>query len=212
MASQRTARAKFFEGRGGVGKDQGSVVAAHLAEEIHPEGTAEVLDLRRAFFEHGQRIRSFLERLGHPRADAEDLVSEAFLIAHERRDRFDPSRPMLPWLFGIAINASKKHRRRQWMKRLLQLALASELADRTGDDLERTLVEREDRGRVRRTLAEMPESKRTLLLLREYEELSAEEIGLALDMPVNSVYSALHYARKEFLRRYRQKKLLEESR
>jgi RNA polymerase sigma-70 factor (ECF subfamily) len=209
--TEKPARPSFFEGVVASGKDGGNVVAAHLAEEIRPDRAEATLDLRRAFFDHGQRIRGFLERLGHTRADAEDLASEAFLIAHEHRHRFDPSRPVLPWLFGIAVNVSKKHRRRQWMKRLLQVALARESHDES-DDLERTLVDREDQGRVRRTLAEMPEVKRSLLVLREYEDLSAEEIGAALGMPVNSVYSGLHYARKEFLRRYRQKAFLEESR
>jgi RNA polymerase sigma-70 factor (ECF subfamily) len=187
------------------------VVSAYAAEQVRSEGGDEALDLKRAFLEHGQRVKAFLRRMGHTRMDAEDIAAEAFLIAHQHRDRFDPSRPILPWLFGIAVNVSRKYRRRQWMKSLLHLALSYEAREET-EDLEHTLVEREDESRVRRTLTEMPHMKRTLLVLREYEDLSCEEIAATLGMPTNSVYSALHYARKEFLRRYRQKEFLEGAR
>jgi RNA polymerase sigma-70 factor (ECF subfamily) len=200
------------------------VRSLNLAEKVEPTEPIAIpfrsggrtavdgLDLRKAFFDHAERIQRFLERLGHARQDAEDLTSEVFLIAHEKQDRYDGSRPLLPWLFGIAVNVSRKQRRRVWMKRVLSVALAREEAHDAAPDLERTLLSREDASRVRATLESMPQKKRALLVLRECEELSAHEIGAALGMPENSVYTALHYARKEFLRLYRQRLFVEGSR
>jgi RNA polymerase sigma-70 factor (ECF subfamily) len=197
--------------------------SSNLAERpprtVDPTATAPLavvpgaLDLKRAFFEHAGRVESFLRRLGIPPADAADLCSEVFLVAHQRRGSFDPLRPVLPWLLGIAVHLAQRHRRRLWVRRLVGRAL-----ERDGESVEpsaipeQALLAAEDRRRVRRTLAELPDKKRVLLVLREFEELSAEEIGQALGMPEASVYSALHYARKEFLRKYRQRLCLEASR
>jgi RNA polymerase sigma-70 factor (ECF subfamily) len=203
-ASRATGQPAHQPDSDGTGKRRPSL---RPAEEL-----AAPLDLKRAFYEHAERIQRFLERLGHGRPDAEDLTSEVFLIAHEKIDRFDGKRPVLPWLFGIAVNVSRKQRRRQWMKKLLSVALAREEADDASPDLEHTLLQREDAARVRTTLEAMANKKKVILVMRECEELSAGEIGAALGMPESSVYTALHYARKEFLRLYRQRLFLEGSR
>lgn len=188
--------------------------AAPARAPAAPPEAAGALDLKMAFFEHAVRLQRFFTRIGVSTAEAEDLTSETFLVAYEKQDRFDQSRPLLPWLFGIAAHLLRRHRRRAWLRTLVGLAVAREAdpPDLSSTDLERTLLEAEDALRVRKTLAAMPRKKRVLLVLREYEGLSAQEIGAVLEMPVESVYSALHYARKEFLRRYRQQLFLEASR
>jgi RNA polymerase sigma-70 factor (ECF subfamily) len=181
---------------------------------VEPQGAPDSrLDLEQAFYDHAERVERFLMRLGHRRMDAEDLTSEAFLVAQEKVDKFDASRPVLPWLFGIAINLSKKQRRREWLKKWIALGLQRDATvEVSSPDMLRALVDREDQKRVHETLAAMPEKKRIVLVLRECEELSAKEIAVALDMPESSVYSALHYARKEFMRLYHQRLVLEGSR
>jgi RNA polymerase sigma-70 factor (ECF subfamily) len=172
-----------------------------------------VPDLEEAFFAHAERIERFFVRLGHKRVDAEDLTSQVFLTAHERLERFDPSRPILPWLFGIAVNLSRKQRRKQWVKSWIAGVLARETGEEDAStDLETRLLEKEDAKRVQDTLESMPEKKRLLLVLRECEELSASEIGSVVGMPEASIYTALHYARKEFMRLYRQKLFVEGAR
>jgi RNA polymerase sigma-70 factor (ECF subfamily) len=67
----------------------------------------------------------------------------------------------------------------------------------------------EDAARMRAALEKLPDKKRALLVMRELEGLSAEEIGFALQMPEATVYSALHYARKDLLKQYRRLLALE---
>ena len=168
------------------------------------------IDVRAAFFEHGDRVRRFAARLGLSQSDADDVASEVFLVAHTRREAFQAGRAVLPWLFGIAIRIARRHRRRAWMHSVLATALSrdapvAEVAPRA----EETLVAAEDAARVRRVLDAMPDRKRALLVMREYEGLSAEQIGEALGVPVGTVYSSLHHARKELVRRYRQQLTVE---
>ncbi|NUT33929.1 MAG: RNA polymerase sigma factor [Hamadaea sp.] len=132
---------------------------------------------------------------------AEDVVAETFLIAHEKRDRFDPKRgDLLPWLYGIATNVLRRHRRveRQTLRTLARVG--AELKDTDGvESGERRSVERLDAarlvGRVGRALAALPRRQRDVLLLYALAELEYAEIAAALSIPLGSVQSSLHRAR-----------------
>ena len=125
---------------------------------------------------------------------AEDVVAETFLIAHERRHRFDPERgELLPWLYGIATNVLRKHIRAE-RRALRTLATRDE-----SDDHDQRSAERLDAAvtvrRVAAALAALPRRQRDVLLLFAVAELEYAEIAAALDMPLGSVQSALHRAR-----------------
>ena len=123
---------------------------------------------------------------------AEDVVAETFLVAYERRDRYDVSRGgMLPWLYGIATNLLRRHRR-------LEVRALKALAEAGPADEERA-AERVDAQRtVRRlaaVLASLPRRQRDVLLLHAVAELEYAEIAAALGIPLGTVRSALHRAR-----------------
>ena len=54
----------------------------------------------------------YLRRLGVPEADVEDAVHDVFVVAHRRYGTYDPSRPLRPWLLGIAFRIAAQWRRR----------------------------------------------------------------------------------------------------
>lgn len=168
------------------------------------------LDVEEAYAQHAMGVRRFLGRLGLRGAEVEDAASETFLVAYEKRSEFDSTRPVRPWLLGIAAKLAKRTQRRRWVRRLLSLKLErQELPLAQAKDPLAAMLEEEDVARVRRAMDRMSERKRTLLVLREYEGLSAEEIGYALGLPEATVYSALHYARKELVKNYRREMLME---
>jgi RNA polymerase sigma-70 factor (ECF subfamily) len=134
---------------------------------------------------------------------AEDVVAETFLIAYAQRDRFDPARAsLLTWLYGIATNVARRHRRAE-SRRLSTYARAAEalveagaraeegLADRAADRADARLA----RGRMARALARLPSRQREVILLYAVAELEYAEIAAALDIPIGTVQSALHRAR-----------------
>ncbi|OZV77650.1 hypothetical protein CA850_21990 [Micromonospora echinospora] len=128
---------------------------------------------------------------------AEDVVAETFLIAYERRDRYDRARgELLPWLYGIATNLLRRHRRTE--------IRALRLAARAGPEVEgplRRTAERVDAeravARLSAVLAGLPRRQRDVLFLYAVAELEYAEIATALDIPLGSVQSALHRARSK---------------
>src|SRR5215470_9688041 len=54
----------------------------------------------------------YLRRLGVAEADVEDAVHDVFVVAHRRYGTYDPSRPLRPWLLGIAFRVAAQWRRR----------------------------------------------------------------------------------------------------
>ncbi|MBB5871200.1 RNA polymerase sigma-70 factor (ECF subfamily) [Allocatelliglobosispora scoriae] len=125
---------------------------------------------------------------------AEDVVAETFLIAHERRQSYDPAKgEPLPWLYGIATNVLRKHLRVE--KRALR-AIAGQVE---AENLDQRAADRIDAERSMRRaasiLAGLPRRQRDVLLLFAVAELEYAEIAAALGIPLGSVQSALHRAR-----------------
>jgi RNA polymerase sigma factor (sigma-70 family) len=159
--------------------------------ERHPEAFAGLYD------RHAPSIHRYVaRRLGDQAAD--DVVAETFLAAFRRRDRYDPARPdARPWLYGIAANLIGKHRRAE--TRMLR-ALA-----RTGTDPVTDAMDRVD-ARVSAAaasrplagaLADLAPGDRDVLLLVAWADLSYEQVAEALTIPVGTVRSRLHRARRK---------------
>ncbi|MBK8009993.1 MAG: RNA polymerase sigma factor [Deltaproteobacteria bacterium] len=181
-----------------------------MAEDSAATSISDALDLETAFVHHARALERFFVRAGC-RADAEDLVAETFLIAHQNQERFDHTRPLLPWLYGIAVKLSRKNLRKRWMRSLLNHAVLRFDPPEPLSMLAQ-LIDVEDVARLHDVLRAMPESKRVILILREWQGLTPHEVAEALSIPEGSVHSALHYARKELIRRYRQRLAIEGSR
>src|SRR6266849_1516490 len=77
-----------------------------------------------------------LRRLGVQGRDLEDLTHDVFATAFRRRADYDPSRPMRPWLFGIAFRVASEFRRRAHTARVV--------ADETADALQPGLLPDEE--------------------------------------------------------------------
>src|SRR5262249_6149903 len=128
---------------------------------------------------------------------AEDVVAETFLVAYAQQDRYDPARASpLTWLYGIATNFTRRHRRQE--RRLLDgyARLAPVLADPGSADDAASRADAEQVGRrIARALARLPARQRDVLLLYAIAELEYAEIAAALDIPLGSVQSSLYRAR-----------------
>jgi RNA polymerase sigma-70 factor (ECF subfamily) len=154
-----------------------------------------------AFDRHAAAVYRYCARRVGPDA-AEDLVGEVFLVAQRRRDRLNGTDEALPWLYGIATNLLRRHRRDEVRA---YRALAATGVDPLGgahgvaESHEGRAAERSDAATVVRrlagALAALPRRQRDVLLLYAVGELSYAEIAEALSMPLGSVQSALHRAR-----------------
>jgi RNA polymerase sigma factor (sigma-70 family) len=149
------------------------------------------------FDRHGSTLLRFLARRVDP-AEAEDLLGEVFRIAFERRSAFERDRDSArPWLYGIAANVVAKHHRSE-ARRLRAMARVSG-QQHLGDDPAERAVAAADAGarwtRVMDAIGSLPEAERQVLLLFAWEELSYDEIALALGIPAGTVRSRLSRGR-----------------
>jgi RNA polymerase sigma-70 factor, ECF subfamily len=123
---------------------------------------------------------------------AEDAAQEAFIRAWQHLSTFRTGSNFRPWLYRIAINAALDMLRREKpTANVDDLQLVSPV-----DGIEANLEKRERLQRVRQAVLSLPETSRVVLVLREYEGLSYQEIAGVLDIPAGTVMSRLNYARK----------------
>lgn len=149
----------------------------------------------RALVERYQRpVYSLVCRLVRDPERAEELTQDAFVKALRALDRYDPQRRFASWLFKIAANtALDELRRRQAAPReepLPETAPAPLRAD--------AAVQAEElRQQLEAALAQLRPEYRAVVLLRHLEGRSQEEIAEILGVPVGTVKTHLHRARRQ---------------
>jgi RNA polymerase sigma factor (sigma-70 family) len=155
-----------------------------------PERFTELFDRYHAEI-HGYVAR----RLGASRA--EDVASETFLIAFDRRRRYDLAYPSArPWLYGIASKLIARHRRSEMRRyRALTRADRARAVDGHDERVAGRLDARALRGRLAAALTDLAARDREVLLLVAWAQLSLEEVAQALAIPAGTARSRLHRAR-----------------
>jgi RNA polymerase sigma-70 factor (ECF subfamily) len=151
------------------------------------------------FSEYLDSLYSYAVVLSRNRTEAEDLVQETCLRALRAMDRLRPDSNIKSWLFTILRNV--------WLNQLRQSRTAAEVVDLdldnhtanrpidTAKDPYAAYVSNMEREQVRNAIQQLPLEFREVILLREYEELSYEEIATLLDCPPGTVMSRLARAR-----------------
>lgn len=142
-----------------------------------------------------------LQLMGN-RDDAMDVAQEALLRFFKTLHRFDCRRPVRPWLFQIVRNRVVDLYRRKKVRRHDSLDATDPdgnpylvLADDSVDP-ERDANRSELRVRLLDALSELSHIQREILVLRDYQDLSYNEIAETLNIPIGTVMSRLHGARK----------------
>jgi RNA polymerase sigma-70 factor (ECF subfamily) len=130
-------------------------------------------------------------------AEAEEVSQEAFLRAHRALADFRGDAKLSTWLYAIVsrlcltrLGSGERRMTRQGEEILMRLANSE---GDPSDALERGEVE----AALHRAIAELPEDRRIVVVLRDLEGLSYEEIAQALDLELGTVRSRLHRARMD---------------
>lgn len=166
--------------------------AAAITASLHDPARFEVVFLR-----HFGAIHRYLHRRAG-RELADDLAAQTFAVAFANRARFDPAQVDAgPWLYGIAGNLLRTHRRTE---RRQLLAYARTGIDPVAPDEVSTADERLDAAasapRMARALAALRDDDRDALLQFAWADLTYEQIATALDVPIGTVRSRLARARR----------------
>ena len=135
------------------------------------------------------------------RAEAEDLVQETYVRAMPAMNRLGPDSNVKGWFFKILRNAWLNHLRKRrtapeiaWSD--VEDGLVGDIAEPSKDSYH-AYVSKMEREQVRAAIQALPAKFREIILLREFEELSYDEISGLLDCPVGTVMSRLARARSK---------------
>jgi RNA polymerase sigma-70 factor (ECF subfamily) len=144
-------------------------------------------------------VVKWLYALGAPDADTEDLAQEIFLVVRRQLPRFQGGN-LAGWLHEISRRTVRDHRRRAWFRYLVlrRQEIDFTLLPNTGAGPARSYEDAESRRLFQDLVSRMSEKLRTAFVLFEVEGYSGEEIARAQDVPLGTVWTRLHHARKEF--------------
>jgi RNA polymerase sigma-70 factor (ECF subfamily) len=162
--------------------------------------SAETPDFDSIYEDYFAEVERWIRALGGPGMDLEDLAQEVFIVVKNKLYAFD-GRNLRAWLFRIAQNTVSDQRRRAWFKNLFSRRSAIDLEEILSDALtpSEAFERRERELSVHRLLAKMSEKRRVAFTLFEINGYSGEEIAELLQIPLKTVWTRLHHARKDFV-------------
>jgi RNA polymerase sigma-70 factor (ECF subfamily) len=179
----------------GQSPGRGNVIQTPDPDILRQLAGGEIGALGELYDRYREPVRRFVARATSDADDVDDLVHATFLAAAKSAGRYDGRPSCRPWLIGIA--AQLLRRRRQSIGRFLAVLSALRGVQATGADPRPLLQARSD---VERALVQISEAKRITLLMAEVEGLSCAEIAAALGIPIGTVWTRLHAARRELRR------------
>lgn len=147
--------------------------------------------------DHADFVWASLRRMGVKEADLADQLQEVFVVVHRRLESFDGTSKPTTWLYGICLRVASAHRRRAHHHRESLVASTPE-QDSLRPSAEEQLIERDAQMELESLLDAMDLERRAVLVMFEIEELPCQEIASLMGIPVGTVHSRLHTARKDF--------------
>lgn len=142
---------------------------------------------------HAGALLRFARRAAGP-ADADDLLQSTFLRAARTAHTYDGSRAgtARPWLFGIAARLVQERRRSlaRQARALIRVAAGALAASESPPSGPGSRMD------VEAALATLPTDKRVVVVLAEVEGYSCAEIAEMLRIPIGTVWTRLHHARR----------------
>ena len=156
-------------------------------------------DAAALFRDHAGFVANFLHRLGAAPTDIDDLVQEVFLVAHRRGGFIEDGRARpTTWLAEISIRVASVSRRSR--RRSREHSDNDTVADARSREIDpaRAAETTEALGRVQAALDSLDPARRAIFILFELGGEPCQSIAGAFGIPVGTVYSRLHKARKQF--------------
>ena len=152
---------------------------------------------------HARPVFQFLCRMLGNEDDANDLAQETFVRVHQHRASFRPGAKFTTWLYTIAANLARNHHR--WVSRHPSISLDAE-SETTGQSIGDVLpssepspagaaVAAERATAVRAAVEQLPADLREVIILCEWQDLSAAEAAASLDTTPKAIDNRLYRAR-----------------
>ncbi|HKN34662.1 MAG TPA: sigma-70 family RNA polymerase sigma factor [Terriglobales bacterium] len=146
---------------------------------------------------------SFMYRMAHNAAAAEDLAQEVFLRVYRSRGSYEASAKFTTWLYRIATNLAVNHARDTRHERPENMASLDEADEETGTtmdvadtspNVEEKLVKQERLKAIRQKVENLPERQRQAVLMHKYQQMDYKQIGEVLNLSESATKSLLFRA------------------
>jgi RNA polymerase sigma-70 factor, ECF subfamily len=174
---------------------------AEMAVPIEPpDEHAHAIDAETLYRAHAPFVASFLRHMGTSDSDLDDHLQDVFVIAHRKGGYQPGAASPRTWLASLAFRVVVA-RRRAHARRPASATPIDSLPDDARSAGE-VLDARRSLHRVQSVLEHLPLEQRAAFVLYEIEGESCERIAAMWDVPVGTIYSRLHHARKRFLELY----------
>lgn len=162
------------------------------------------------------RLYNCVYRMVHQSEAAEDLVQETFLRVYKNRNNYQATSNFSTWIYTIALNLARSELRKRKRRQFFSLNTAShEDSTSEGFDLPDPSsgpddhIEQSELGQaIQRAIDQLPIKYRTVIVLRDIEELSYEQISEIMECPTGTIKSRVNRARlrlQEMLRHWENK-------
>tara|TARA_B100000029_G_scaffold516831_1_gene635643 strand:+ start:316 stop:945 length:630 start_codon:yes stop_codon:yes gene_type:complete len=161
------------------------------------------------------RLYNCIYRMVHNTECAEDLLQETFLRVYRKRRNYKAISSLSTWIYTIALNLSRSELRKRKRRKFFSLDSPNyktgskerfELPDKTSGPGEK--LETNELGRaIQHAIDLLPEKYKTVIILRDIEEMSYEEIGDILGCPTGTIKSRVNRARLKLQEKLRQWRL-----
>jgi len=146
------------------------------------------------------RLLNFVYRFVGDRDEAEDIVQDTFLKVYKNRHAYREVAKFSTWIYTIAGNLARselRKRRRHKTFSMSQIGLEDKEYDPPDTDAgpESQVSGQYEEAEIQRAIRQLPDQFRTIIILRDIQELSYEEISKILDIPMGTVKSRVNRAR-----------------
>lgn len=161
-------------------------------------------DLVGIYASHKDYVWLTLQRMGIPRSDLEDVFQDVFVIAHKRLHTYLPTAKLSAWLYGICLRSVAAHRRRAFRRRE-RADGSDESVAHSGTEHWHAQVEAPDerlkklerQATLNDLLGSLDAEHRLVVVMFEVEDHSCQFIAELIGVPVGTVHSRLHTARRK---------------
>lgn len=161
-------------------------------------------ELEACINEYGKDVYSFCRHLARDLQEAEDLYQDTFLKAVELEGEIDFDNNPKSWLLSVALRLWRNRKRKYaWRRRIAQVSPMTEeqgvetfISSEQEETPEERILGMEERKAVALAVERLPERLKAAVLLYYMEEQSTKEISRIMGIPVGTVLSRLHKARK----------------
>lgn len=177
--------------------------AAAVADTVPRYRSADLQTLEELASEHSKLVYRLIVRLVGSGPDVEDLMQDVMVAAVASAERREPDTDMTAWIYGITLNVCRNYLRRRRYRRLLfwryqNLAVDGGLASEASPP---SRVEaQEEADAVHAAVQRLKAPQREAVILHYWEDLSVAQVAAASGVPVGTVKSRLHHARRKLRR------------